>query len=218
MMPKQLRLHRQTLQRRPVVAPITHAPQHHIARPRHVPHPQLIQHPPRARPRHAVRQGARVAAGAMHDARVRRILRQQLPAAVLRLEVLLLGDGGVVRDNSAAEEGGGVGGLGEAGAAVAQPEDVPAGDVAVGGGGGGRDEGGAGVGGDVEVGGALAGEDGEGVAGVEEGGGLAVEGLEEELRGLREGVHLGFEPDVPVDVVFEDEGGGEVLFDDPGGG
>lgn len=39
--------------------------------------------------------------------------------------------------------------------------------------------------------------------------------MEETPAGEGEGLELGLEPDVPVGVVFEDEGGGEVEFDDP---
>jgi hypothetical protein len=41
--------------------------------------------------------------------------------------------------------------------------------------------------------------------------------LEEQAGGAGESGELGFDADVPVDVVFEDESGGDVLGDDSGG-
>lgn len=140
-----------------------------------------------------------------------RVVAEQVGAAVLDVDVLLLRDGLVIGDDGAAERRVLVAGLGEAAAAVAQPEEVPAGYVAEGG--GGRLDGAVGEL-EREVLGRLAGG-GLGDGRVEEVVGCAGEGLHEEARGAGEGVHLRFYAEVPVGVVFEDEGGGEALLDDP---
>jgi hypothetical protein len=117
--------------------------------------------------------------------------------------MLGFGDGGVVGEDDAAEGRVDVTGVGEAGATVAEPEDVPAGEVAVGGVGGL----GCGVVVDVEVCVALVCGCWLGVGWVEVLVCCVWEGLDEELGCSGEVFHLGFDADVPVDVVFKDEGG-----------
>lgn len=213
MMRENLRLHRQARQQRPPLHPITHAPKHHIRRPRHIPDPQLVQQAPRPLLRHPVPQRTRAHARPMHDARVRGVFGQQVPPPVLDVQVLLLGHAGIVGDDGAAERRVGVARFGEARPAVAQPEHVPAVHVAVGGGGWWRYGARRGEVGDVEVGGLVVGGARGRVGRVEESGGGAGERLEEEVGAEGEGAQLLLEADVPVDVVFEDEGGGEVLLD-----
>ena len=131
-----------------------------------------------------------------------RVLLDELLAAELHVEVLGLRDGGVVGEDDPAEGRVDVAGVREAAAAVAEPEDVPAGDVAVG-----RVSGlGCGVAIDIEVcvtlvGGWL------GACWVEELVRCVRQRLDEESRGSGEVFHLGFDAKIPVDVVLEDESG-----------